>query len=124
MSQQNDMRFQFVQQVAAMLEETEPKVKGQINAVVKKAGVDGTMSLLKEVLTIEQGDGMLTLDGSRRRTPGGVFLLLAKQKGYLPRLSPEQSKARWKQKRAKARAKKKAAREQQVTPSLPEQKTA
>lgn len=109
MSKKNDQHFYFVQQVAAMLEETEPKVKGQINAVVRKAGMDSTMALLKEVLAVEQNGGMLTLDGSRRRSPGGVFLLLAKQKGYLPSLSPEQSKAKWKKMRAKTRAKKKAA---------------
>lgn len=109
MSKKNDQRFYFVQQVAAMLEETEPKVKGQINVVVRRAGIDNTMALLKEVLAVEQCGGMLTADGLRRRTPGGVFLLLARQKGYIPRLSPEESKAKWKQRRVKTRAKKKAA---------------
>lgn len=36
--------------------------------------------LLQETLALEAGDGVLTRDGSRRRTPGGAFIVLAKKR--------------------------------------------
>lgn len=42
-------------------------------------GEDRCLSLLTETLALEAGDGLLTRDGTRRRTPGGVFFELVKQ---------------------------------------------
>jgi hypothetical protein len=50
--------------------------------VLGEATVD---ALLRETEQIEQGDGLLTKDGTRRRTRGGVFLYLARG-----RCTPEQ----------------------------------
>ena len=74
---------QFIATVATWLQETEPTPIWYIRKIVKKAGSEQTMALLKEVLEVEQQGGMLVEDTSRRRTIGGVFFYLAKQKGYL-----------------------------------------
>jgi PHAX RNA-binding domain len=74
---------QFVQTVATWLDETEETPLWHIRKVVRKVGTAQTMALLKEVLEIEQNGGLLIEDQSRRRTVGGVFFYLAKQKGYL-----------------------------------------
>jgi hypothetical protein len=116
--------WQFVNTVASMLEETRQHAKVQIYQIVRIAGTEKTIALLKDVLAIEEAGGMLTNKQERRRTPGGVFFVLARQKGYLPELSAEERKARWQKKRARMKAKKRQAREQLVTPSLPERKTA
>jgi hypothetical protein len=74
---------QFVSTIASWLEETEETPLWYLRKIVRKAGYEQTMALLKEVLAIEQQGGMLVEDQSRRRTIGGVFFYLAKQKGYL-----------------------------------------
>jgi hypothetical protein len=43
-------------------------------------GAETALSVLEEVLTIEASGGMLLADGSRRRTPGGVFFFLIKER--------------------------------------------
>lgn len=46
--------------------------------VVNAIGVDAARALVTEVRAIEDQGGMTTRDGARRRTPGGVFFVLAK----------------------------------------------
>jgi hypothetical protein len=75
---------QFINTVATWLDENGPTPLLMIRRVVQTAGTPATMELLKEVLQIEQQGGMMLPDGSRRRTIGGVFFYLAKDKGYLP----------------------------------------
>ncbi|KAG9263540.1 phosphorylated adapter RNA export protein [Astyanax mexicanus] len=55
----------------------EPK-KELIERVVKVIGAKKAIELLSETATIEQNGGLYTVDGSRRRTPGGVYLNLLK----------------------------------------------
>ncbi|XP_051973960.1 phosphorylated adapter RNA export protein-like isoform X2 [Xyrauchen texanus] len=55
----------------------EPK-KDLIERVVRVIGVKKAIELLSETATIEQNGGLYTVDGSRRRTPGGVYLNLLK----------------------------------------------
>ncbi|XP_039614970.1 phosphorylated adapter RNA export protein [Polypterus senegalus] len=55
----------------------EPK-KELIERVVKTIGKKKAIELLMETTEIEQNGGIYTLDGSRRRTPGGVYLNLLK----------------------------------------------
>ena len=74
---------QFITTIASWLEETEETPLWYLRKIVRKAGTEQTMALLKEVLEVEQQGGMLVEDQSRRRTVGGVFFYLAKQKGYL-----------------------------------------
>lgn len=55
----------------------EPK-KDLIERVVAVIGTKKAIELLGETATLEESGGVYTLDGSRRRTPGGVFLNLLK----------------------------------------------
>ena len=44
---------------------------------VSGLGNDGARQLVRDVHAVEAAGGMTTQDGSRRRTPGGVFFVLA-----------------------------------------------
>ena len=50
-----------------------------IQQIIEAIGPEQTQAHLSATLEIEAKDGMLTSDGSRRRTPGGVFFLLARK---------------------------------------------
>lgn len=56
----------------------EPKVE-LIERIVTHLGKDVAIRILEATKDVEEGGGMYTLDGSRRRTPGGVYLTLMKQ---------------------------------------------
>lgn len=68
------------QEIAAQLGETDAKPLKQIASIIQHIGLEFAQNLLQETLAIEAGDGMLTQDGQRRRTPGGVFFYLARQR--------------------------------------------
>ncbi len=78
--QQRKAFRQAVDDLAAYLGETEPKPKATIERSVAYLGVEAALALRQEVEQIEAGGGMPTADGSRRRTPGGIYLLLLKQR--------------------------------------------
>jgi hypothetical protein len=65
-------------QIADALGEQEFRTYKIIEGIVQHCGVDFARALLEQTLEIESGGGMLTLEGDRRRTPGGVFFHLAK----------------------------------------------
>jgi hypothetical protein len=65
----------------------EPK-KPLLAAVLKHLGQERTAAVLAETLQREATGGMLTRDGSRRRSPGGTFFALVKEQ--IP------AKQRWK----------------------------
>lgn len=69
-----------VSTIAKALGEVEEQPLTQITGVVKVLGEQVSLALLEETQRIEQNGGMLLPDGSRRRTPGGVFFFLARQK--------------------------------------------
>lgn len=50
-----------------------------IQQIIEAIGPEQTQAHLSATLEIEAKDGMLTSDGSRRRSPGGVFFLLARK---------------------------------------------
>ena len=51
---------------------------GLLAKILQHLGPERTTALLTETLHCEAAGGMLTADGSRRRTPGGVFFCLVK----------------------------------------------
>jgi hypothetical protein len=65
-------------QIAAQLGETAFAPKRQIQRIVAVLGVAQAQGLLAEALDIEARGGLRLPDGSRRRTPGGVFFQLVK----------------------------------------------
>ncbi len=65
-----------VDEIAAHLGETEPGPRKQIKRAVRILGPDRTQALLDQTLETERTGGLLLPDGSRRRTPGGVFFYL------------------------------------------------
>ncbi|XP_067251843.1 phosphorylated adapter RNA export protein [Chanodichthys erythropterus] len=72
---EDDPEEKVVDEIAHRL--MEPK-KDLIERVVKVIGKKKAIELLSETATIEQNGGLYTVDGSRRRTPGGVYLNLLK----------------------------------------------
>lgn len=72
---ENDPEDTVVDEIAYRLQE--PK-KDLIERVVKVLGTKKAIELLGETATLEECGGVFTLDGSRRRTPGGVYLNLLK----------------------------------------------
>jgi cold shock CspA family protein len=66
--------------VARRLGEQMTAPVSQIRLIVQYLGAEVAWEMVKEVEKIEAEGGMLIPDGSRRRTPGGIFFLLAKQR--------------------------------------------
>ena len=77
-----------VAQIAATLNEHDWLSVNQIWRIVDVLGLAATEAIVAEALHIEADSGMLTVDGTRRRTLGGVFFFLVRT-----RVSPEQR--RW-----------------------------
>jgi len=50
-----------------------------INQVVKILGEERARAFLQQTLEVEAKDGLMTANGDRRRTPGGVFLYLVRK---------------------------------------------
>lgn len=73
---------EIVDEIAAQLGETEPTPRKTIKRAVRILGPDQVQALLDCTLETERTGGLMLPDGSRRRTPGGVFF-------YLIRMSVE-----------------------------------
>jgi phosphorylated adapter RNA export protein len=71
---------QAVDELATYLGETGTKPKATIERSVAYLGIEAAQALRQEVEQIEADGGMLTADGARRRTPGGIYLLILKQR--------------------------------------------
>ena len=71
---------QAVDEIANALGETDPRTKVTIERSVTVLGVEAAQVLRHEVEAIEAQGGMLTVDGARRRTPGGIYLFILKQR--------------------------------------------
>ncbi len=64
--------------IAAQLGERAPQPLRQIRRIVAVLGIEQAQALAQEALAVEARGGLLLPDGSRRRTPGGVFFHLVK----------------------------------------------
>ncbi len=65
-----------VDEIAAQLGETEPGPRKQLKRAVRILGTARVQALLDQTLETERAGGLMLPDGSRRRTPGGVFFYL------------------------------------------------
>jgi hypothetical protein len=71
-------RADAVKTIAEKLGEVEREPLKKLKAVVKILGPDKALALCEKALEVEQQGGMMTRDGTRRRTPGGVFFYLVR----------------------------------------------
>ena len=69
-----------IQTISKALGEADEGPLAQIQAVVEALGDETSLSLLTETDRIEKAGGMERGDGKGRRSPGGVFFYLARQK--------------------------------------------
>jgi phosphorylated adapter RNA export protein len=69
-----------VDDVVSYLAESDPHFRVSVERAVVALGIEWVQGLRAEVEAIEDAGGMPVADGSRRRTPGGVFLYLLKQR--------------------------------------------
>lgn len=69
------MNEQLAEQVAALL--NEPQI-GLIKRMCETLGDERVKDLTEQALSIDAAGGMMTLDSSRRRTPGGVLVQLVR----------------------------------------------
>jgi hypothetical protein len=123
--------YRVAQEIARQLNETQPPVIGKIKAIVKMCGAEKARAWTAEALQIEANGGLMVEDGSRRRTVGGVFFYLVKQRlkdtAEFTQIFPEQAyatarKANWervKAERKEAKARARAAREAEAAANPP-----
>ncbi|MFP4441289.1 MAG: phosphorylated adapter RNA export RNA-binding domain-containing protein [Chloroflexaceae bacterium] len=64
--------------IAQALGETTSVARAQIARIVARCGAEQAQAWLAETQQIEANGGMPTLDGTRRRTPGGVYFYLVR----------------------------------------------
>ena len=72
--------LQLAAEVAEQLGETEEVPRGTILRAVTRLGAEATQALVQEALAIEAQGGQWLGDGSRKRTPGGVFFRLVRDR--------------------------------------------
>lgn len=101
---ENDTEARVVDEIAHRL--MEPK-KDLMERVVRVIGAKKAIELLSETATIELNGGLYTVDGSRRRTPGGVYLNLLKN---TPSITDEHLKEIFYEENQKEYSNKKAAK--------------
>ncbi len=70
-----------VKTMAHRLGETEPEPLTQLQAVVTILGPEPALALCEQAVEMEQQGGMLTQDGTRRKTVGGMFFYLVRGSG-------------------------------------------
>lgn len=80
MSEQLQANDQIIQTIADQLQETHPPALAEIRRTVDVLGAETALTLLEETQQIETQGGLLTKNQRRRRTPGGVFLKLVRDR--------------------------------------------
>jgi hypothetical protein len=70
--------------VAKLVQALQESNTDLLTKVLRTLGQDRCRAILAETLTREANGGMLTKDGTRRRTPGGVFFQLVKERATTP----------------------------------------
>ncbi len=105
--------------IARKLNETNHHAVNQIHRLIEHAGLEFVQEHVAETLRIEAVGGMMTHDGKRRRTPGGVLFFIIR-----PKLKPEIRDLifpppDWKKRRAKKKAKQQGS-EKKASPPKPQ----
>lgn len=72
----------LAREITDQLNETDNSAREQVVRILLICGEAFTQAVLEETLRIEAEGGMMTMQGDRRRTPGGVFFYLVQQ--YVP----------------------------------------
>lgn len=80
MSEQLQANDQIIQTIADQLQETHPPALAELRRTVDVLGAEIALALLEETQQIETQGGLLTKNQRRRRTPGGVFLKLVRER--------------------------------------------
>jgi hypothetical protein len=75
-----DESYKIALDIAKALQEVNPVAIDQIRLVVELTSEAWARDLLEETLKVESEDGVPVANGKRRRTPGGVYLYLVKQR--------------------------------------------
>jgi len=73
-----------VEAFCAELEEKDGKPTRQIEMMVRLCGSSFVQVIVEEALELEAAGGLMTLDGKRRRSKGGVFFYLAHNRVSAP----------------------------------------
>lgn len=99
---EHDPEEKVADEIAHRLQE--PKIE-LIERIVSVIGAKKAIELLSETATLEESGGVYTVDGSRRRTPGGVYLNLLKNtpsisKAQVKKIFLEEQQQECKSKRA------------------------
>jgi hypothetical protein len=76
----SDEQKQLAREIAKKLQENKRIPCRQILGVVRWCGPEFANSLVEEIEEIEAAGGMMLEDGSRKRTPGGIFFKLTKDR--------------------------------------------
>lgn len=71
-------RAKHANKIARKLKEKSFLYRKQVSKLIYICGHDFADEMLRQTREIEANGGMMVKDGSRRRTPGGVFMRLAK----------------------------------------------
>jgi hypothetical protein len=71
---------QVARKIALELGERNKQPQHQIKLIVKVCGPDQAMNWLREVKSMEARGGMPTSDGTERRSPGGAFFRLVRDR--------------------------------------------
>src|SRR5918998_2226656 len=66
--------------IAEQLGEKQRTPIQQIRRIVERLGAEAALAVLQETQQVEANGGMLLPDGSRRRTPGGVYFQLVRSR--------------------------------------------
>jgi hypothetical protein len=83
----NQEQWKLAKRIMTELGEPAQSARHQIARIVRYCGIEFAEQLFQDTMEIEANGGMLTADGSRRRTPGGVFFSLGRS-----RMTDEQRK--------------------------------
>jgi hypothetical protein len=71
-------RAAFVQAVAAQLGELDPGAVAQLQGIIDTLGAQRVVALVRCVVRLQALGGCLIVDGTRKRSAGGLFLVLAR----------------------------------------------